>query len=110
MKTIQLPVLFDGRGETKGFKFKQLKKSLYGYIYEVKSAKNPHYEVFRKKTFAVCLDFKNRVYSDTEIKVGYPKKNAFGKTAWTAMSLERANKILIQINTDGKRKEKALST
>ena len=91
---------FEGRGETRDFKFKQITESPFGYIYEVKSStSSPHYEVFKKKTFPVCLDFKKRIYSETDTKENYPKKNAFGVTAWTAMSLERAEEILLTFKT-----------
>jgi len=103
MKTIELEKTFDGRGETKGFKFKQLKKSKYGYIYEVSSTITPHYEVFRRVVFPLCIDFKEKIFSETEEKVNYPKRNAFGKTAWTCMKLKRANARLKEIDAHGSR-------
>ena len=96
---------FDGRGETKGFKFKQIKMTDYGYIYEVRSSKNPHYEVFRRENNPLCIDFKNHIYSEDTYKESKPNSNKFGKVAWTCMSLERAYERLNQIDKNGKIKE-----
>lgn len=43
---IELPIEFDGRGSTKGFKFKQVYHNNGWYIYEVKGE---YYEVFKEK-------------------------------------------------------------
>ena len=39
---------FSGKGEVKGFKFKQVQKSNSAYIYEVNSGCNIYYEVFSR--------------------------------------------------------------
>lgn len=101
MRTIKLEKTFIGRGETKEFKFKQITSSPYGYIYEVTSSKKPHYEVFKKQVNALCLDFVNRIYSDDIVKENYPKQNAFGKTAWTTLTLKRAKEHLKILNSHG---------
>jgi len=100
-----LPLSFMGRGETKDFSFRQVEKSDHGYIYEVSSSKKPHYEVFSKQVLPKCIDFAKHIYSDTESKENYPKKNAFGKTAWTCMSLDRARARLTVIDITGEEKE-----
>ena len=100
-----LPLAFMGRGETKDFSFKQVEKSAHGYIYEVSSSKKPHYEVFAKQVLPKCIDFAKHLYSDTESKENYPKKNAFGKTAWTCLSLDRAQTRLIMIDITAEEKE-----
>lgn len=70
---------FIGRGEVRGFIFRQLKKSKLGYIYEVNPETGSlHYEVFRKKI--------NERYQT----VTYPKSGSFSKIAWTYNSFEEA--------------------
>ena len=91
---IKLPKKFKGRGETKGFRFLQLKETAAGYLYQVTSGDYVYYEVFKKVELPVCLDFAKHIYSETDFKENYPKKNAFGVSAWTTPSLKRANKIL----------------
>ena len=48
---IELPIEFDGRGSTKGFKFKQVYHNNGWYIYEVKGE---YYEVFKEKIGLRC--------------------------------------------------------
>jgi hypothetical protein len=48
--------------------------------------------VFEVKTTPICLDFANRVYSEDEVKVVYPKAKDFGVWAWSFNSLESAIK------------------
>ena len=72
------------------FDFQQVKESEYGYIYAVSDKDLTFYEVFEKKETPLCLDFKNRLYSDTEFKHRYPSNEDFGKWAWTHSSLVRA--------------------
>ncbi|TDO05438.1 hypothetical protein DET65_1357 [Sunxiuqinia elliptica] len=65
------PLHFTGRGEVKGFKFKQLQKSPKAYLYEVQFQKTVFYEVFERKVH------------ERFSWVRYPKSNAFGIWAWT---------------------------
>ena len=93
MKTIQqLPEQFTGIGEVKGFQFERVFSNELAYIYKVTSHANskPYFEVFKRKHTPICLDFKKRLYSDTEFKEIYPKANAFGAWAWTTFSIGKA--------------------
>jgi len=81
----QLQETFKGRGQVKGFTFTQIKKSEYGYIYEVNTKDNIHYEVFYHK--------ENTLYEC----VSYPSNKAFGVWAWTCRTKEIAEGILNDI-------------
>lgn len=74
----ELKEQFLGRGQVKGFMFTQVEKSAFGYIYEVFTGVNYHYEVFKRNenTHFNC--------------VSYPTNKAFGRWAWTYSSLDKA--------------------
>lgn len=75
---------FDGIGEVKGFKFQKIDTVYSSNLYKVlDSYGNIHYEVFKPKSTPICVDFKNRIYSDTDSKEVYPKSKDFGIWAWT---------------------------
>lgn len=76
---------FIGKGQVKGFTFTQIKKSEHGYIYEVNTKDNIHYEVFYHK--------ENKLYEC----VSYPSNKAFGVWAWTCRALDIAEDILNNI-------------
>ena len=79
-KLVELPTEFEGRGEVKGWKFKQMKSSPNAYLY-VRSHPNcivVYYEVFTRKMFKP---------DNREI---YPAKKSFGKWAWCTTSREFA--------------------
>jgi len=89
---------FDGKGEVKGYIFEQVYKEGCIYIYKVTSQdKDEHFEVFKCSPVPICIDFDNRIYSETDFKETYPKSNAFGKTAWTALTIEQATNIFNSI-------------
>jgi hypothetical protein len=89
---------FLGGAEVSGFSFEKVKESEHGYIYKVEGYDdNSYYEVFHKKTSPICIDFLNRVYSETDLKELYPKSNDFGVWAWTLGSYESAINKLNQI-------------
>jgi hypothetical protein len=79
---------FDGRGEVKGFQFKQRCKTLKAYIYEVRhpETQRVYYEVFKRKVFAP---------DDREI---YPRSGSFGKWAWTSNSYDEAFKKMVELS------------
>lgn len=77
-----LPKIIIGTGEVKGYKFRQIKATKYGFIYEQLFGKGKHYEVFKRR---INTRFGN---------VSYPTSKAFGKWAWSTSTLERAEKIL----------------
>jgi hypothetical protein len=94
---VKLPHSFIGKAEVKGFSFTQVLESHNSYIYRVGPDKDCYYEVFKKKESAICLDFLKREYSETDFMENYPKKNAFGVTAWTTGNLFRAQEIMTEI-------------
>lgn len=79
----ELPLEFTGRGEVKGFTFKQIHASCKAYLYEINGK---HYEVFRRK---INTRFGN---------VSYPKSRDFGRWAWTYNSRELAEKKFNELN------------
>ena len=85
---------FTGIGEVKGFVFTQINSTELGYIYEVDTGHSKHYEVFKRVNSPVCIDFKKRIYSQTDSKETYPKANSFGIWAWSCSKLEKAEKRL----------------
>lgn len=89
----QLPDKFIGTGDVKDFKFVKFKFSDKGFIYEIRiNGILSHYEVFERKTTPICLNFEERIYSETEFKEMYPKSNDFGKWAWSCSNVENAFK------------------
>lgn len=65
-----LPDEFDGRGETKGYKFKRLSSPDGTFIYEVYNNHTKYYEGFLER---INSRFGN---------VSYPTSKAFGSWAW----------------------------
>jgi len=73
---------FIGKGQVKGFKFTQVKKTEFGYIYKVDTKHTIMYEVFKRK--------ENSRYNC----ISYPTNKSFGIWAWTYKSLDNAiNKL-----------------
>lgn len=87
---IELPISFVGKGEVKGFSFKQIKRSNTAYLYEVSSTFGAKwYEVFKCK---VNARFGN---------ITYPKQKSFGISAWTCKTIERATEKFNELNKKG---------
>ena len=82
-----LRIEFAGRGETKGFTFKQIRKTDTAYLYEVRCMEGaiPHYEIFKRK--------ENTQYWN----ITYPSSKAFGIWAWGASNIDKANLKFNQI-------------
>lgn len=91
---LELPKQFDGVGEVKGAYFSQISHEDGVYLYGVRGSTpaETRFEVFKRKVVPVCIDFANRVYSEDEFKVSYPKSDDFGVWAWTYKSLQEAQK------------------
>ncbi|MGL6104730.1 hypothetical protein [Romboutsia sp.] len=81
---------FTGTGEVGGFVFTKLNESTTAFLYHVKTEYSEHYEVFKKKISAICLDFIKKIFSETEFKYQYPKANDFGTWAWTYNDITKA--------------------
>ena len=94
MQLTKLPKEFLGKGEVSGFSFTQLQESEDSYLYKVVTEEGSiHYEIFEKSITPICIDFQNRIYSETEFKESYPKSNKFGISAKTTSNYERALEI-----------------
>ncbi len=78
---------FIGRGEVRGFEFKQVQKSNTAYIYEVNSGSSIYYEVFR------------RVVNTKRQKEVYPLAKHFSIWAWAHMNYEDAKRKFNQLHT-----------
>ena len=78
---------FIGRGQVKGFRFTQMNKTEYGYIYSVNTGDRIAFEVFKRN--------ENNYHNC----VSYPSNKAFGKWAWTCGTYERALDIFSDIET-----------
>ena len=78
---------FLGKGEVRGFEFKQVQKSNTAYVYEVNSGCSIYYEVFR------------RVVNTKRQKEVYPLAKHFSIWAWTQMNYESAKRKFNQLNT-----------
>lgn len=76
----ELPTEFVGVGEVRGFQFRQVSRTMFGYIYEVRvpGKSGCHYEVFRR--------MENARFGC----VSYPKSKSFGAWAWCCDSLAKA--------------------
>jgi len=76
----ELEIEFSGKGEVKGYEFKQIEKTGFGYVYEVvfKETGQTHYEVFLRR--------ENELYQT----VTYPSSKTFGKYAWCIKDKEKA--------------------
>lgn len=89
----KIPSEFTGIGEVDGFTFTKLHENEFAYIYQVSfNDEFAIYEVFRKKVVAKSIDFKNKIFSETDFKEVYPKSKNFGDWAKCTPSLELALK------------------
>ena len=69
---------FDGRGQTKGFRFSQIRKTDKGFIYLVDTGDTKYFEVFKRK--------ENTMYDC----ISYPTDKAFRTWAWTVKYYDAA--------------------
>lgn len=91
MTTKKLPASFIGKGEVKGFEFNRIMEGKDYYLYSVIiNEQHEHFEVIKKKSAKVCIDFEKRKYSDTESKEYYPKARAFGEDGFSFKDKNKA--------------------
>lgn len=74
----ELDLYIKGKGETRGFNFKQIKFNGYAYIYEVDNDGDIYYEVFERRI--------NQQFNT----VSYPRSNSFGVWAFCLHTKEKA--------------------
>ena len=96
---IKLEKEYIGVGEVKGYSFQLTDEAKnIGYIYMVSNDVEVHFEVFQHKETPLLIDFENRIYSETQTKVRYPKANDFGVWAWTykrhKKAVEKLNELI----------------
>lgn len=85
----ELELNFIGKGQVRGFKFTQVKKNEFGYIYKIEDFGRVWYEVFKRK--------ENVRY----MCISYPTNKSFGVWAWTTPKLDKAENILEDIKIKG---------
>jgi hypothetical protein len=78
----KIPTEFVGKGEVKGFDFRQLKRDQKACLYLVDCEGSLHYEVFK-----IVL---RHIPRSEQLYEAYPKANSFGIWAWTYTDLETA--------------------
>ena len=82
----QLELEFVGKGQVRGFKFTQLKKTQYAYLYEVNTGDSLFFEIFEHK--------ENTQYNC----ISYPSNKAFGIWAKTTNNYQKAIDLLEEID------------
>ena len=91
MKIIPLESKFEGEGEVKGFSFSRLLEGKKTYLYEVEDKDNhPWYEVIRRYSTPIVIDFAKKIMSKDTERERYPKAKDFGFKGWNYPSLKEA--------------------
>lgn len=83
----ELPIEFTGKGEVRGFRFRQLERTENAYLYEVTTETGIHYEVFERR--------QNPRFG----AVSYPGSKSFGIWAYSIRKLDKAKKKLEYLNS-----------
>lgn len=92
---------FDGGGEAKGYRYRQIRVGDHAFLYEVlRGGVVRHYEAFRRKISDAHP--KSKTQEPMEM---YPKSKAFGVWAWTCMDLTSAKRRFDEINKPPKKKK-----
>ena len=88
--TKQLEKQFEGRGEVRGYSFKQLFESEKAYLYQLTDNEtgSVHYEVFKK--------VENKQFDC----ISYPRSNSFGVWAWCFKSKVMAWNRYVELNQE----------
>lgn len=93
-----LPAEFIGTGEVRGFKFTKTHcNGNKGSLFQVDTGESTHYEVLKSVYSPKCIDFQNRIYSDTDFVESYPKASRFGRDAFSFYSFDDAFKKLLSL-------------
>lgn len=92
----ELEEVFYGKGQVKGFKFTQIKKTENAYLYRVDTGQSKHYEIFerRENTRFNC--------------VSYPSNKSFGLWAKTTHDYNTALEYLDHFDTSVSLRNKTL--
>lgn len=90
MKTKILKSYFVGGSSKRGMIFNQIHSTTRAYLYEINDNGLVHYETFKRRKVALCVNFEKREYSTTNFKDVYPKDNDFGIWAWCYNDKEKA--------------------
>ena len=113
MKIIELPLEFEGKGESqRSYHFIQKMKNDIGYIYEKKApeTQNPIYEIFRRilKDNVIVTRANNKpIFTKTgDKKVAYPHGELFGSSAWTTTDWPHAVDIFNDLENKCRRATK----
>ena len=98
MKTLELE--FEGTGEVRGVRFRQMLCSDKAFLYELTDGETGslRYEVFERKVQKeMDVDWGDKV-AHYEEKEMYPKSNSFGSWAWCTRKYDRAKEIYDELN------------
>jgi hypothetical protein len=90
---------FIGSGEVEGFKFRQIKTSPYGYVYEISNGDGKqHYETFERKESKKSERVIQGRAIQYEARIRYPKSGDFGLWAWCYRDKEKAIQKFDELN------------
>lgn len=95
MNLITLKETILGSGEVNGISLHKEYETDTFYVYR---RSDIGYEVFMRKSAPLCVDFENRVYSETDFKEIYPKSKDFGVWAWCVSDLDKAKQLINKKN------------
>lgn len=103
----ELELTINGKGEVLGHMFTQVAKSDHAYIYAVSGGGAKYWEVFKKDSTPVCIDFSKRLYSETETRDRCPSAKDFGVWAWIYTNKERAYDKFNELNEKAEAKRQS---
>jgi hypothetical protein len=111
MNTELLQDEFKGVGEVSDYRFRKVFTNPAAYVFEITNADTMviHYETIRRRAVAKCLDFQEKIFSDTELVEKYPKQTKFGVEGFTYVNPEDAYQkaeVLLEKSLREKEEEK----
>lgn len=105
--TQKLTNVIIGTGEVSGITYHKHKETPKAYMYiAISDEGSIHYEVFEKRVTPICINFENRIYSNTDFKEVYPKAKDFGIWAFTKNNIDQAISKLESITLEVEEKER----
>ena len=103
MNILELPDIIVGTGEVDIFTFHKILSSDKALVFKVVATEFPeviHYETIKRRIVPICLDFENRIYSETDFKEIYPKAKDFGTFGWSFSSISDAMAKYYDLNNE----------
>lgn len=87
-------VELDQKFKCGGFQFEILLSHDNFYILQVVDGAKVWFEVWRKRTTPVCIDFEKKIFSAGQHKEVKPKARDFGTYAWTCGTMAHAQRVV----------------